>query len=33
MSEASKYDHVIINDELKNAVNGLKKIISGYMPL
>lgn len=31
MSEASKYDHVIINDELKNAVNGLKKIISGYM--
>jgi len=33
MSEASKYDHVIINDELKNAVNDLKKIISGYMPL
>jgi guanylate kinase len=33
MSEASKYDHVIINDELKNAVNGLKKIISGYMTI
>lgn len=33
MSEASKYDHVIINDELKNAVNDLKKIISGYMTI
>ena len=33
MSEASKYDHVIINDELKNAVDGLKKIISGYMTI
>ena len=31
MLEAPKYDHIIINDELKNAVNGLKKIISGYM--
>jgi guanylate kinase len=31
MSESPKYDHVIINDELKKAVNGLKKIISGYM--
>jgi len=31
MSEASKYDHVIINDDLNKAVNGLKKIISGYM--
>lgn len=33
MSEAPKYDHVIINDELKSAVNGLKKIISGYMTI
>ncbi len=31
MSEASKYDHVIINDDLTNAVKGLKEIISGYM--
>jgi len=31
MSESSKYDHVIINDNLKDAVSGLKKIISGYM--
>jgi len=31
MSESSKYDHVIINDNLNEAVSGLKKIISGYM--
>lgn len=31
MSESSKYDYVIINDNLQDAVNGLKKIISGYI--
>jgi len=31
MSESSKYDHVIINDNLEDAVSALKNIISGYM--
>ncbi len=31
MSESSKYDYVIINDNLEDAVKALKKIISGYI--